>query len=51
MVCLIIYIMCRETTGPEIWWQTQGTVDCVIGGVGTGGTLTGIAEVIYKSTK
>lgn len=36
----------RETTAEEIWADTDGTVDAVVGGVGTGGTLTGIAEVL-----
>jgi len=34
----------RDTTAIEIWEQTEGTVDIVVVGVGTGGTLTGLAE-------
>ena len=40
----------RETTAEEIWHDTEGTVDILVAGVGTGGTITGIAQVI-KSRK
>src|SRR5262249_54786394 len=36
----------RRTTAEEIWRDTEGTVDAVVSGVGTGGTLTGIGEVL-----
>ena len=38
----------RETTAQEIWEDTDGEVDILICGVGTGGTITGIAEVIKQ---
>jgi cysteine synthase A len=38
----------RKTTAEEIWNDTDGKVDILVSGVGTGGTLTGVAEVIKK---
>jgi cysteine synthase A len=38
----------RETTAEEIWRDTDGQVDILVSGVGTGGTITGVAEVIKK---
>ncbi|MCX6353667.1 MAG: cysteine synthase A [Candidatus Aureabacteria bacterium] len=41
----------RRTTAEEIWKDTDGAVDILVAGVGTGGTITGVSEVIKKRKK
>ncbi|URJ24992.1 cysteine synthase A [Candidatus Blochmannia ocreatus (nom. nud.)] len=41
----------EKTTGPEIWNDSNGTIDVLVAGVGTGGTITGVGRFLNKHSK